>query len=160
MPKVEEPNDKVREQIEGILEQDEKRPVGPIRMARPGAPRKARTRRSGVPIWYPTPEKLILLGLAMFVIAAVIRNFVLPLTLGGFVLAGVGYYMLVIRRRRASSGSASVGGLQSEWYWRGKPVNTSRPAKSARPVKKCDGNVLEFPDSLPKKSRSWFGKKR
>lgn len=162
MPKVEEPNDKVREQIEEILEQEEKRAPVPIRVARPAAPRKVRSSRSGMPIWYPTPEKLIVAGLVLFVIAAVTRNAVLPLTLAGFVLAGIGYYMLVMRKRRGKFGFSGSGrpGVQSEQYWRGRPVKPSRAEKSGPPVKKRDGNVLEFPDSLPKKRRKWFGKNR
>ena len=162
MPKVEEPNDKLREQIEEILEQEEKRAPVPIRVARPVTPRKVRSTRSGSPIWYPTPEKLILAGLVLLIVAAVTRNAVLPLTLGGFAIAGLGYYMLVMRKRRGKFGAPGRGraGVQPEQYWRGRPVTPSRDEKPSTPVKKRDGNVLEFPEPLPKKRRKWFGKNR
>lgn len=161
MPKADEPRDKVREQIEEILELDEKRaPVqsGRIQVARPISPRKV---RSGTPLWYPTGEKLILAGLALLLIAVVTRRAVLPLALGGFVLAGIGYYMLVTKRRRARLGGSSGGsGAVPPQYWRGKPVKPSESRAPRKPVKKRDGNVLEFPDSRQSKSRRWFGKKK
>ncbi len=151
MPQVEEPNDKVREQIEEILEKDASRKNEPIRIAKPVAPRKVRV---GTPIWYPTPEKLIVLGLVLMLIAAIGRQFVLPLTLAGFALAGVGYYMVVVRRRRAKYGSTG-GGFNdtSPKYWRGKPV------KPSGQVKKRDGNILEFPGASDDDSKRRFRKK-
>lgn len=161
MPRIEEPNEKMREQIEEILEQEEKRaPAQPPRrelipVARPASPRKVRS--SGIPLWYPTPEKLIVFGLILLVIAAVTRTAVLPLTLGGFVLAGIGYYLLIVKRRRAKYGNSTGGrsAVDPQPYWRGRPVN-----KPGTPVKKRDGNVLEFPDTFQTKKRSWFGKKK
>ncbi len=155
MPQVEDPNEKVREQIEEILAKDERRPVTPIRVARPVTPRKV---RSGTPLWYPTPEKLMATGVVLMLIAVIGRRFVLPLTLAGFVVAGIGYYMLVMRKRRAKYGISSGGpGNSPTQYWRGKPVN---PVEPTGPVKKRDGNILEFPDSLQTKKRRRFGRKR
>ena len=160
MPKVEEPNGpnkKVWDQIEEILEEDERKGPQPIRIARPVAPRKVHKVRSRTSAWYPTPEKLIVAGLVLMVIAVALRNFVLPLTLGGFALAGIGYYMLVMRKRRNKFGSSTRrpgAGDSSPKYWRGKPV------KPSGQVKKRDGNILEFPDSLQGKKRSRFGRKR
>ena len=142
MPTVEDPNNKVREQIEEILERDEERAPQPIRIAKPVAPRKASFRRSATPIWYPTPEKLIVAGIVLMVIAVVLRSYVLPLTLGGFALAGIGYYMLVMRRRRAKygvTGSASID--TSAKYWRGQRVD-----KPVEQVRRRNGNILNFPD--------------
>lgn len=149
MPKVEEPNDKVREQIEEILEQDERRKPEPIRIAKPVAPRKAQVRRSGTPFWYLTPEKLIALGIILMVSAVLARRFVLPLTLGGFILAGIGYYMIVMRRRKAKyggTGSATVD--TSARYWRGQRVD--RPPEQ---VRRRNGNIIDFPDVGKSKSK-------
>ncbi len=92
------------------------------------------------------------------VIAAITRSFVLPLTLGGFALAGLGYYLIVMRKRRAkfgySSSTSSSSGDGSPKYWRGQPVDP--PGE----VKKRDGNIIEFPGPEPKKSRGRFGRKR
>lgn len=152
MPQVEEPNDKVREQIEEILEKDATRKPDLIRIARPTAPRKA---RSGTPIWYPTPEKLMVAGLLLMLIAVVSRTFVLPLTLVGFALAGTGYYMIIQRKRRAKFGtSGGRTGDNSPKYWRGKPV------KPATEVKKRDGNILEFPGADDDEPKRRFGRKR
>ncbi len=145
MPTVEDPNNKVREQIEEILERDEERAPQPIRIAKPVAPRKASFRRSATPIWYPTPEKLIVAGIVLMVIAVVLRSYVLPLTLGGFALAGIGYYMLVMRRRRAKYGGADgVRGYvvtDKAKYWRGQRVD-----KPVEQVRRRNGNILDFPD--------------
>ncbi len=155
MPKVEEPNDKVREQIEEILENNERKKPVPIRIARPVTPRKV---RSGTPIWYPTPEKLIVAGLALMVIAVVTRTLVLPLTVAGFALAGFGYYLLVARKRRSKFGAPGAGPTDnSPKYWRGKPVKPSRPSGT---VKRRDGNILDFPDSDQDKPKRRFGRKR
>lgn len=149
MPKVEEPNDKVREQIEEILERDESRGPEPIRIAKPVAPRKVNARMDKTPLWYPTPEKLILAGIVLMLIAVIARQFVLPLTLGGFVLAGIGYYMIVVRRRKTKyggTGSATVD--TSAKYWRGQRVD-----KPVEQVRRRNGNILEFPDLGKKKSK-------
>ncbi len=155
MPQVEDPNDRVREQIEEILEKEASRSPEPIRIARPVAPRKV---RSGTPIWYPTPEKLIGVGLLLMVIAVISRNFVLPLTLGGFILAGIGYYMIVQRKRRAKYGYTGSGTVDpAPKYWRGKPIEPSRPSQQ---VKRRDGNILEFPGIDEDKKKGRFGRKR
>lgn len=152
MPKVDEPNDKVWEQIEEILEKDERKEPVPIRIARPTTPRKV---RSGTPIWYPTPEKLIVAGIALMLIAVIGRTLVLPLTLGGFALAGVGYYMIVMRKRRTKYGGSTSGFRDdSPKYWRGKPVEPRGP------VKRRDGNILEFPEPSEGKPKRKFGRKR
>lgn len=158
MPTTEDPNDKVREQIEEILEMEERRKPEPIRIARPVTPRKV---RSGTPIWYPTPEKLIVAGIVLMVIAVVTRSFVLPLTLVGFAMAGLGYYMIIMRKRRAKYGiSSGRSGDNSPKYWRGKPVKPSAQARPSGKVKKRDGNILEFPGSDTEKGKRKFGRKR
>lgn len=167
MSKVEEPNDKVREQIEEILEREEKRTPAPprqrptpITVARQAAPKKNRVtisaKSNGIPLWYPTPEKLIVAGMLLLLVAAVGRKFVLPLSLAGFALAGIGYIMLVRRRRSGVSGfGKNNSGSQAPNYWRGKPVS-----KPTAQVKKRGGNVLEFPEEYQAKRRGWFGKKK
>ncbi len=146
---------KVWEQIGEILEKEERAAPEKIQIAKPTAPRRARS--SGLPIWYPTPEKLIALGIGLMVLAVILRQAVLPLTLGGFVLAGIGYYMIVMRKRRAKWGAPT--GRRSDdtvQYWRGRPVNRSAPPASA---KKRDGNIIEFPGAGDKNRRR-FGRKR
>ncbi len=147
MPKVEEPNDKMREQIEEILELEESRSSkspGPIRIAKPTPKRKVRS--GGVPVWYPTPEKLIVAGIVIMLIAALTRRAVLPLVLVGFLVSGIGYYMLIMRKRREKYGRSPGGsGPAPSQYWRGKRID------SKAPVKKAKGKILEFPD--PKKDK-------
>ena len=152
MPKVDEPDNKWKNQIEEILENDERRPSELVRISRPVKPRKVRT---GTPAWYPTPEKLIVGGMLLLIAAAIIRNFVLPLTVTGIVLSGIGYYFLIMRKRRASSGYGNrSSNSKPTHFWRGKPVSSERP-----PVKRRDGNILEFPDTPARKTRRWFGRK-
>ena len=152
MSKVEEPRNKWKNEIEEILENDERRKPELVRISRPVKPRKVRT---GTPAWYPTPEKLVVGGMLILIAAVIIRRYVLPLTIAGFLISGIGYYLLIRRNRRASSGTgtgASTG--KPAQYWRGKQVNSDRP-----PVKRRDGNILEFEVNPPKKSRRRFGKK-
>ena len=141
MPTVDDQNDKVREQIEEILAKDESRNPGPIRIAKPTPARRA---RQGTPIWYPTPEKLIFVGVGLLVLAVILRQFVLPLTVGGFAIAAVGYYMLLKRRRATKRpGDEGVKGylvMEKAKYWRGLRVDDKPPAK------RRDGNILDFPD--------------
>lgn len=158
MPQVEEPNDKVREQIEEILENTERTKPEPIRIARPVTPRKV---RSGTPLWYPTPEKLIAAGLVLMLIAVITRSFVLPLTVAGFAVAGIGYYLLIQRKRRAKYGVSSGGiGDSSPKYWRGKPIDSEKRSKPSTPVTRRDGNIIDFPDPDDAKSKRRFGRKR
>ena len=152
MSKVEEPKNKWKNEIEKILEHEERRKPELVRISRPVKPRKVRT---GTPAWYPTPEKLIVGGMLILIAAVFLRNFVLPLTITGFLISGLGYYQLVRRHRRMSQGygsSKSTG--EPTQYWRGKPVDSDRPA-----VKRRDGNILEFEASPRKKTQRWFGRK-
>ncbi|MDA0677484.1 MAG: hypothetical protein O2788_05700 [Chloroflexi bacterium] len=152
MSKVEEPKNKWKNEIEEILEHEERRKPELVRISRPVKPRKVRTR---TPAWYPTPEKLIVGGMLILIAGVIFRNFVLPLTITGFVLSGIGYYLLIRRNRRMSSGYGSNRSTgQPKQYWRGKPVDSDRPA-----VKRRDGNILEFPATSRKKTRRWFGRK-
>ena len=145
MPTVDDQNDKVRAQIEEILAKDESRNPGPIRIAKPSPARKA---RQGTPIWYPTPEKLILVGVGLLVLAVILRQFVLPLTVGGFAIAAVGYYMLLKRRRQARFGTVSSRqGPEPAKYWRGQRID-DEPS-----VKRRDGNIIDFPDIKDEKRR-------
>jgi hypothetical protein len=152
MSKVEEPQNKWKNEIEEILEHEERRKPELVRISRPVKPRKVRI---GPPAWYPTPEKLIVGGMLILIAAVILRNFVLPLTVTGFLISGIGYYQLVRRHRRMSarSGSSKSTGKPTR-YWRGKPVDSDRPA-----VKRRDGNILEFEAAPRKKARRWFGKK-
>lgn len=157
MPKVDEPNDRLRDEIENILEaeekKDSKRPVEPFVVGKRPTPRRVRT---GTPIWMPTPEKLIVLGIVILLVGALTRTFLLPLVIVGFSLAGFGYYMMVRRGRAAKYGkspSRSTSGGMEPKYWRGRPVS---PPKSKTP----DGKVVEFPDTVSNKVRRRFGKKR
>ena len=152
MSKVEEPKNKWKNEIEKILEHEERRKPELVRISRPVKPRKVRT---GTPAWYPTPEKLIVGGMLILIAAVFLRNFVLPLTITGFLISGLGYYQLVRRHRRMSQGygsSKSTG--EPTQYWGGKPVDSDRPA-----VKRRDGNILEFEASPRKKTQRWFGRK-
>ena len=152
MPRLDEPNDKVRNEIEEILAAEEKKGHEPIRISRPVKPRRVRV---GKPIWWPTPEKLIALGIIILLVGAITRRFLLPLVVTGFVMAGIGYILMVRRGRAAKYGktsSGNSGGMEPK-YWRGRPVD--RPN-----VKTRDGNVVEFPDSMSNKMRRRFGKKR
>lgn len=153
MPRLDEPNDRLRHEIEEILAADEKKGPEPIRVARPVTPRRVRT---GTPIWMPTAEKLIALGIIVLLVGAITRKFLLPLTIGGFALSGIGYFMLVRRQRAARRGSftshRSQGGMEPK-YWRGRPVAPPR-------AKTSDGKVVEFPDSFKNKVRRRFGGKR
>lgn len=157
MPRLDEPNDRLRNEIEEILEAEEKRESEPpVRIARPVKPRRVRT---GTPLWMPTPEKMIAAGIIILLVGALIRQFVVPLLIIGFALSGIGYYMLVRRKRserygggRSSRGSSAAPETK---YWRGRPVD-EQPKK----VKTRDGNVVEFPDTLKNKARRRFGKKK
>jgi hypothetical protein len=152
MPKVDEPNNKWKNEIEEILEHDERRKPDLVRISRPVPPPKVRT---GTPAWYPTPEKLIVGGMLLLIAGVAVRRFVLPLTIIGFALSGIGYYLLIRRNRRASAGyGTGRSNSQQTKFWRGKPVDSKRP-----PVTRRDGNILEFPGSPRKKTRRWFGKK-
>jgi len=157
MPKLDEPNDRLRNEIEDILEaeakKDTKRPVEPFVVGRRPAPRRVRT---GTSIWMPTPEKLIVLGIVILLIGALTRTFLLPMVIVGFALAGIGYYMMVRRGRAAKYGKSPSrrpsSGIEPK-YWRGQPVDPPKP-------KTADGKVVEFPDSVSNKVRRRFGKKR
>jgi hypothetical protein len=151
MPTVDEPNDRLRNEIEEILAAEDRKSREPIRIVNPVKPRRVRV---GTPWWMPTPEKLIVMGIVVLITGAIIRHFVLPLTIAGFALSGIGYYMLVRRKRAARTGrvNRSSGGTEQK-YWRGRPVE---PPK----VKTIEGNVVEFPDSFKNKVRRKFGGKR
>jgi hypothetical protein len=152
MSNIEEPQNKWKNEIEEILEYEERRKPELVRISHPVKPRKVRT---GTPAWYPTSEKLIVGGMLILIAAVILRNFVLPLTIAGFLISGIGYYQLVRRHRRMSQGygSSKPTGKPTQ-YWRGKPVHSDRPA-----VKRRDGNILEFEAAPRKKTRRWLGRK-
>ena len=153
MPQTEEPNRRVLEEIEEILEADERKNEPPIQIAKPMKPRKVRT---GTPWWMPTAEKAIVAGMLLLIAAAIGRRVVLPLTAAGIAIAGAGYIALIMRKRRARTGggvSRAAGGDDSTTYWRGRRI---KPVSA----KKRDGNVVEFPDTWQNRLRRRFGRKR
>lgn len=153
MPQTEEPNRRVLQEIEQILEADERKNDKPVLISKPVKPRKVRV---GTPWWMPTAEKAIVAGMLLLLIAAVSRWQVVPLAVTGIVIAAGGYIAL-IRRRRAGRGR---GGLirrskseEPPSYWRGRPVGRIE-------AKKRDGNIVEFPDTWQNRVRRKFGRRR
>ena len=152
MPQTEEPNRRVVEEIEQILEEDERKNDLPIQIAKPAKPRRVRT---GTPWWMPTAEKAIVAGMLLLIAAAVGRRAVLWLTVAGIIIAGVGYIALIRRRRAQKNGTGAVARSQddSTAYWRGRQV---KPLN----VKKRDGNVVEFPDTWQNRLRRRFSRRK
>ena len=157
MPRVEDPNERMIEQIEEILEEDDRehrkpavlRVTRPVR--RPDRKRRIQLRRGWLTV---TPEKLLAAGLILLVAGAFGRSAAVPLAVTGFVIAAAGYYWMIRTGRRGGGHAATRAPSKSAQYWRGRKIEPRAP------VKKRDGNILEFPDSRPNRIRRLFGRKR
>jgi hypothetical protein len=151
MPQTEEPNRRVLQEIEQILEEDERKNDIPVRISKPVKPRRVRV---GTPWWMPTAEKAIVAGMLLLIAGAVYRPAVLPLAIAGITISGLGYFALIRRRRRARTGvSVRLTGAESTTYWRGRRI---KPGD----VKKRNGNVLDFPDTWQNRLRRKFSRRR
>jgi hypothetical protein len=154
-PEGKEQDSRMEREIEEILAADDRTRVEPVTVAKPVAPRRVRSGRSP---WAVTPEKLIVLGMVLLLIAAIGRAAVLPLTIAGILVAAAGYYSLVRRRRaqrnpymvKRSTGGTADGPTQ---YWRGKPVSRVK-------ARKLDEKVYEFPDTWRNRLRRKMGRRR
>jgi len=97
------PDDKIKKEIEKILERDERR-------SRPGP-------LAGVLATRLTPERLMLAGVGALVLAMIVRRFFIPLALAAVALFGLGYVLYLRRRGRGSRGRSHPRPV-----WRGRPV--------------------------------------
>ena len=120
------PDNRIRKQIEDILERDERR-TGRRRSA--GGLRATRL----------TPERLMLAGLAALLIALIVRSLFVPLALAALILFGLGY-ALRVRGGRAR---------------RGAPKRPLRPAWRGQPAVR-EGNIIEFRESWLNRLRRWL----
>ncbi len=92
-----------------------------------------------------TSGHLVVLGMVVLIAAGFIRGgFTLPLVILGAALFGAGYWMSVKNRRKTDSQVRGKG--QTENWWRGQRIETSRDA----------GKVIDFEDSRPGLLRRWF----
>ncbi len=121
------PDDKIRKEIEEILERGERR-------SRPGSFARVLAIRL-------TPERLMLAGVGALVLALIARPLFVPLALAAVALFGLGYARYLGRRRRRGRGSR--GGSHVRPAWRGRPVRR-------------EGNIIEFRDSWLNRLRHWF----
>lgn len=82
------PDKRIREEIEGILERDERR--------------SRRRSSAGLSAIRLTPDRLMLAGLGALVLALVVRGFFAPLGLAAVALFGLGYAMRLKRGQRGA----------------------------------------------------------
>ncbi len=91
-----------------------------------------------------TSGHLVVLGMVVLIAAGFIRGgFTLPLVILGAGLFGAGYWLSVKNRRKAGSQVSGKG--QTENWWRGQRIETSRDT----------GKVIDF-DASRSLLRRWF----
>jgi len=85
-----------------------------------------------------SPERLMLTGVGVLVLALIVRRFFVPMALSAVALFGLGYAWYLVARKRVAHPPAA-----SPPVWRGQPVRR-------------EGNVIEFRDSWPNRIRRWL----
>ena len=97
------PEDKIKQEIERILERDERR--------------SRRGPSASVLAMRLTPERLMLAGVAALLLALIVRRFFVPLALVAVALFGLGYVLYMRRRGRGTRERP-----RPRPAWRGRPV--------------------------------------
>ena len=137
------PGDRVRREIEEILENDEAK--APLKVAAPRPQRRvSRFGQIGV-----TSGHLVVLGLVTLIAAGFIRGgFTIPLVILGAALFGAGYWMSISNRRKTNAPTRAND--KTETWWRGRKTGPSRD----------DDKVIDFQESRPRRSRRWFKRRK
>jgi Flp pilus assembly protein TadB len=130
------PGDRVRKEVEDILEKDDRRSKV-VRMAPP--PKRL---GSGRPAMRLTPGALMLVGLALVVIGLAVPLLRLEMALAAAVVFLAGYAWSIQRRRPGRRADTA------QTYWRGEPVTTRKPA-----------TVVKFREPLGSRVRRLFRRK-
>ncbi len=131
--------DRLTREIEEILDHDvDREPLQPIRVAKPTPPRKV---SSGSSSFRVTPQGLVLAGLAMLVLAVVIRALTVPLVVIGLAALLAGYYLSMKGRTTPGGRIKSSRSESPITYWRGKRVDDDEKPHPR------NGNIIDFPDA-------------
>ena len=138
-----QPGDRVRREIEEILEKDEVK--APLKVAAPRPPRRvSRIGQIGV-----TSGHLVVLGLVTLIAAGFIRGgFTIPLVILGAALFGAGYWMSIKNRRKSDTPVRAKD--KTETWWRGRRTGPSRD----------DDKVIDFRESRQRPPRRWFKRRK
>lgn len=138
-----QPGERVRREIEEILEKDEGK--APLKVAAPRPPRKvSRIGQMGV-----TSGHLVVLGLVTLIAAGFIRGgFTIPLVILGAALFGAGYWMSIRNRRKTNTPARAKD--KTETWWRGRKTGSTPD----------DDKVIDFRESRPRPPRRWFRRRK